>query len=215
MKFSNCLYCSDGIEIHHVKLHELSCPLNPVNLEKICSYLKRGIIDNRLLKRATFYEWSIENKILTSITITNRFKLANWHQALFQLIIFGYLKGYIDYIYVDLILSILSHGNMWLEENEFREAYNSARDKDLIESDMKDNLYFNYYLLMIHIIHRCNTDNELIHESLDENKEIVDVYDATDFLMNFAPDVYEKRLQLKLIGADSIQYYNRFKFEKN
>ena len=200
MKFSNCAYCNDGIEVHHIKLHESSCPLSPVNLKKICDYLKRGIIDHRLLKRASFYEWSIEQKILTSITITNRFKLANWHQALIQLLVFGYLKHYIEFIYVDIILSILSHGDMWLEEAEFREAYNSAREKDMIESGIKDNLYFNYYLLMIHLIHRCNKDNELVHESLDENKDIVDVYDATDFLMNFAPDVYQKRLKLNLVG---------------
>ncbi len=207
MKFCNCSYCNDGVEVHHIKLHEKACALNPVNLKKICSYLKRGIVDTRLLKRASFYEWSIENRILTSITITNRFKLANWHQALIQLIVFGYLKGFIEYIYVEMLLAVISHGSMWLEPDIFRKAYNNARENDMRESGVDGNLYYNYYLLLIHILHRCNQDVKLKHESLDENKEIVDVYDATDFLLTFAPDVFYKRLELKLIGNDSIEYY--------
>lgn len=210
MKFCNCSFCNDDVEVHHIKLHEKACPLNPINLEKICSYLKRGIVDTRLLKRASFYVWSIEQRILTSITITNRFKLANWQQALFQLLVFGYLKGFIEYIYVDILLSIISSGDMWLNETEFRESYNKARERDMHETGVKDNLYYNYYLLLIHILHRCNKDVELPHESLDENKEVVDVYDATDFLVSFAPDLYSKRLSLRLVGQDSIDYVNKF-----
>jgi len=206
MRFCNCSFCCDGIEVHHISLHEKACPLNPVNLKKICNYLKRGIVDTRLLKRASFYEWSIEQKILTSITITNRFKLANWQQALIQLLVFGFLQGFIEFIYVELLLAIVSNGSLWLPESEFREAYNQARERDMQETGVKDNLYYNYYLLLMHLLHRCNQDIKLEHGSLDENKEIVDVFDATDFLISFAPDIYKKRILLNLVGDDSVAF---------
>lgn len=204
MKFCNCKYCKDTVENHHIKLHQKSCPLNPQNLEKICGYLKRGIVDIRLLKRASFYEWAINNGILTSITITNRFGLANWQQALYQLLIYGYLSNYIEFIYVELILNIISNGTMWLDESVYRQAYNKAKDNKILE-----HLHYNYYLLLMHILHRCNQDIKLQHGSLDENKEVVDVEDATTFLLSFAPELYKKRLELNQVGSDSIVFAQR------
>jgi hypothetical protein len=194
------------IENHHIKLHEKSCPLNPINLKQICEYLKRGIVDTRYLKRASFYEWAITNRILTSITITNRFKLASWQQALYQLLIYGYLQGFIEFVYVEMILYIISHGDMWLENSTYREVYDKTVEEEFKNSGIKEHLYFNYYLLLMHILHRTNQDIKLVHGSLDENKEVVDVYDATTFLISFAPELYAARLKLNLVGADSIGF---------
>lgn len=198
------------IEIHHIKLHEKSCPLNPVNLKLICDYLKRGIVDSRLLKRASFYEWAINNSILTSITITNRFGLSNWQQALYQLLIYGYLSHNIEFIYVEILLSIISHGDMWLDSETYRQAYQNARDNEQNASGIKEHLYYNHYLLLMHILHRCNQDIRLAHGSLDENKEVVDVKDATTFLLTFAPELYQKRYELNLVGTDSIDFAAQF-----
>lgn len=205
MKFNNCKFCLDAIEIHHIRLHESSCPLNPINLEKICEYLKRGIVDTRLLKRASFYQWAITQKILTSITIANRFNL-EWSQALYQLLIYGYLAGYLDFVYTEILLSIISYGDMWLEENEFKQAYATEREKDFEQNGIKTYLYYNYYLLLMHILHRCNKDILLEHGALDENKEVVDVQDAIIFLSNFAPELLNSRLKLNLLGQDAITF---------
>lgn len=204
MKHFSCPHCFDTIEIHHIKLHEKSCPLKQENLQKICDYLKRGIVDSRILKRASFYDWAIKNGILTSITITGRFGLENWQQALYQLLVYGYLKGCIDFICVEIILSIVTYGSMWLEEDEYKLEYNKERDAELEITGISEHLYYNYYLLMIHIIHRANKDVLLEDGSLDENKEVVDVNDATTFLYDFAPDLLLNRLKLNLLGDDSI-----------
>ena len=205
MKFNNCKYCKDLIEIHHIRLHESACPLNPINLEKICGYLKRGIVDTRLLKRASFYQWAITQKILTSITIANRFNL-EWSQALYQLLIYGFLAGYLDFVYAEILLSIISYGDMWMEEKEFKTAYAQEREKDFEQNGIKVYLYYNYYLLLMHILHRCNKDILLEHGALDENKEVVDVQDAVIFLSNFAPELLDSRLKLNLLGQDAITF---------
>lgn len=202
----NCKYCNDVIEIHHIKLHEKACPLHPVNLAKICEYLKRGIVDIRLFKRASFYEWAVTQKILTSITITNRFQLENWQQALYQLLIYGYLAGFIEFVYVEIILSIISYGDMWIEADEYKQAYTEARNNELDENGMTSLLYYNHFLLLMHILHRCNKDITLKHGSQDENKEVVDVHDATTFLCEFAPEILLKRLQQNLVGKDAILF---------
>jgi len=206
MKFCRCQFCKELIENHHIKLHEKSCPLNPTNLKAICAYLKRGIVDTRLLKRASFYDWAIANRILTSITITNRLKLSNWQQALYQLLIYGYLNGFIEFVYVEILLHTISHGSMWLDAEDYRHFYNSARDSDMRSSGVSEHLYFNHYLLLMHILHRCNCDIRLTHGSLDENKEIVDVKDATHFLLSFAPELFEKRCQMNEVGCDALKF---------
>lgn len=205
MKYQKCEYCKDEIEVHHVKLHSSSCPLRPDNLKLICNYLKGGIIDTRLLKRASFYQWAKENDILTSITITNRFKLERWHQAMYQLLLYGYLSGFIEFIYVEILLSTITFGTMWLDDEQYRAAYDSARNNELTNKGLdSESLYYNYFLLLVCIIHRCNKDMVLKDGSYDENKDVVDVKDATTFMLDFCPDVVKSRLARNLLGQDSI-----------
>jgi len=67
-----CQHCLDMIEIHHIKKHERTCYLNPMNLESIATYLQRGLSNAKVLNRASFYRWAKQRKIMTSVWITNR-----------------------------------------------------------------------------------------------------------------------------------------------
>lgn len=213
MKFKPCCFCGDMVEIHHHKLHQTLCPLNDENLEKICNYLKRGIVDTRLLKRASFYSWAIETRVLTSITITNRFGLSNWQQSLYQLLVYGYLKGYIEFVYVEIILSIISNQTMWLTKQEYKKSYTTAMDNYKLENGLKGELFYNHYLLLMHILHRANKDMLLPDGSLDENKDVVDVQDATTFMYLFAQDIIKHRYENNLLGYDATVFYQQLMTE--
>lgn len=194
-KFNKCEYCLDEVEIHHIRLHQRQCYLNPENLKKICDYLIQGITDNRLLKRASFYRWAQKEGILTSISITNRLKAKNWFQALYQILIYGYLQGIINYEYCEIILYIISSGSMWMDEVDFKHYYNESLEKEYkLKGISSDDLHYNRFLLLMYVLDRANRDLMLNHGNLDENKEPVNLLDAIEFYQDFAPDVLKSRV---------------------
>lgn len=205
-KYVPCLHCRDSIEIHHISLHQRQCYLNPVNLEKICNYLVQGIVDNKLLKRANFYRWAQQNSILTSISITNRLKAKNWYHALFQMLIYGYLCGFVDYEYAEVLLYIISDGSMWMDSENLKHYYVESLKKEYKNHgiDFHD-LYSNHYMLLMLVLERTNRDLELNDGDLDENKERVDLSDAVLFLQDFAPELLKARIELGSVSPGVLQ----------
>jgi hypothetical protein len=203
MKYMQCCYCHDSLEIHHISLHQRQCYLNPDNLKKICDYLVRGISDNRLLKRASFYRWAQKEGILTSISITNRLKCKTWYHALYQLLVYGYLKGVITYELCDIILYIISSGSMWMHEADLKFHYQNSLDKEYAAKGItSDDLHYNRFLLLMYVLDRANRDLELNNNDLDENKEPVDLSDAVEFYHNFAPDILQARVSSCKVSED-------------
>lgn len=205
-KYKKCKFCGDTIEIHHITPHQDRCFLRPANLKKICDYLKNGIIDNRLLRRATFYRWAMENNVLTSITITTRLQSKNWQEALYQLLIYGYLDGYIDFEYVEVLLSIITYETMWLEEKQWKKVREEITTDALLSRGIeKHELYHNLAMLVTYVVTRCNDDMSLDDGSIDENRDTVNLADAVDFMMEFAPEVVQHRLKKGLYSDDSVR----------
>lgn len=202
MKFENCIYCGDSIEIHHIKLHERQCYLKPQNLSKIVDYCIAGIDDIRLFRCASFYRWARDNNILTSISISKRLGIKRWNHALYQLLIFAWLKGLVDFETTEVILFILSSGSMWTKP-EYAYLYS-----DSIENECKrkgitlDDLHYNYYLLLIAILARTNRDLLLNDRQLDENKKPVDLKDAVYFYKDFAPDLLSRKVNQGQVSDD-------------
>lgn len=208
-KFVNCIYCSDEIEIHHISLHQRQCYLNPTNLQKICDYLTKGIEDNRLLKRASFYRWAQQQGILTSISITNRLKSETWYHALYQLLVYGYLAGFIDYEICEVILYIISSGSMWMFDEDFKFYYHTSLLKEYKAKGITgDDLHYNRFLLLMYVLDRTNRDLELNEGDLDENKEVVDLQDAVTFYKDFAPDILESKVKQNKVSADTLKILN-------
>ena len=194
LKEKLCTYCNHFIEVHHIISHERSCYLKPSNIQKICNYLKVGIIDKRLLRRAAFYSWAMEENILTSITITNRMGLSSWQQALYQLLIYGYLLGCIEFEYVEVLLSILSYESMWMDKEDWLEVRKVSLEEDLQNRGVdKSELFYNYYLLLMCIIARANQD--MAPSDYPEND--IDVCDAASFMSSFSPEIVASRLRNK------------------
>lgn len=205
IKFQKCIYCYDELEIHHISLHQRQCYLNPTNLKKICDYFLSGINNHKLLKRANFYRWAQKEGILTSISIANRLKSKKWSHALFQLLVYGYLHKFIDYEYVEIILYIISSGSLWFSPEDFNKLYQESLDKEYKNKGItRDDLHYNYWLLLMCILDRTNRDLELNTGDLDENKEEVDLNDAVSFLRDFAPDLLLSKLKNNKLSQDAI-----------
>lgn len=208
-KFVLCIHCQDEIEIHHISLHQRQCFLNPDNLEKICNYLKQGIVDNKALKRANFYRWAQKEGILTSISITNRLKAKNWYHAMYQILVYGYLCNYIDYEHVEVILYIISSGSMWMNEDDLRHYYTDSLIREYKNNGIEfTDLYSNHYLLLMYVLDRTNRDLEFRDGDLDENKEVVDLEDAVLFLRDFAPELLNSRVKQGRVSGDAISLLN-------
>lgn len=206
-KYSTCPFCKDEIEVHHITLHQRQCFLNPHNLEKICEYLLGGIEDNKKLKRANFYRWAQSQGILTSISITNRLKAETWYHALYQLLVYGYLLGFIDYEYAEVILYIVSDGSLWMDAEQYRMLYAESLKKEYENKGIEaTDLYPNHYLLLMYILDRSNRDLALNDGDLDENKEVVDLEDAITFMAAFAPDVLHHRIEAGKVSYDAVNY---------
>ncbi len=202
-KFQKCIYCSDELEIHHISLHQRQCYLNPTNLQKICDYLLTGIEDNRVLKRASFYRWAQKEGILTSISITNRLKAKNWYHALYQLLVFGYNHGMIDYELCEVILYIISSGSLWMNPDDFKYYYNLSLEKEYQEKGISPtDLHYNRFLLLMYVLDRTNRDLEMNNGDLDENKESVNLEDAVDFYIEFCPDLLKSKFKQIKISED-------------
>lgn len=205
-KFSKCVYCKDELEIHHISLHQRQCYLNPANLQKMCDYLILGIEDNRLLKRASFYRWAQKNGVLTSISITNRLKLANWNQALFQLLIYGYLHNMIDYEYCEVILYIISSGSSWMPPEDFKYFYDLSLDKEYKEKGITANdLHYNRFLLLMYVLDRTNRDLSMNYSDVDENKERVNLENAVDFYIDFSPELLKSKAKQNKVSDDVLE----------
>lgn len=206
-KFINCKYCFNSLEIHHISLHQKQCYLNPNNLQKICDYLKMGILDNRLLKRASFYRWAQSESILTSISITNRLKVKSWNHALYQLLVYGYLNGMIDYEYAEVILYIISSGSLWMPVEIYKQYYEESLAKEYLNKGISSNdLHYNRFLLLMYILDRTNRDLELSDGTLDENKDIVNLQDAVNFYKDFAPDLLKSKIRQGKLSEDALRY---------
>lgn len=206
-KFVKCSYCNNSLEIHHISLHQKQCYLNPTNLQKICDYLKSGILDNRLLKRASFYRWAQRENILTSISITNRLKVKSWHHALYQLLVYGYLCGMIDYEYAEVILYIISSGSLWMPPEIYKQYYEESLQKEYSNKGISSNdLHYNRFLLLMYILDRTNRDLELPDGTLDENKDVVNLRDAVDFYKDFAPELLKSKISQNKLSEDALRY---------
>jgi len=206
-KYVTCPFCKDSIEIHHISLHQRQCFLNLENLEKICTYLLGGIIDNKKLKRANFYRWAQHNGILTSISITNRLKAKTWYHALYQMLVYGHLHGFIDFEYVEVVLCIISDGSLWMESADLRHFYAESLEREYKNKGIEStDLYPNHYLLLMYILDRSNRDLALNEGDLDENKETVDLQDAVSFMRDFAPDVLKHRINNGKVSFDAVAY---------
>lgn len=191
-KYKKCNWCKDFVEKHHFSLHEQQCYLRPENLKLICSYLESGITKPKLLSRASFYKFSIANNILTSITITNRMHFSNWNTALYQLLVYGYLSGFIQYEKVDLILALITD-TLLLPIPIYQQFYrNAVENEQRNKGIVTDDLHYNAFLLLMCIVKRSLVDLELNVGDKDENKKAVDLPDAASFLVEFAPEVIKK-----------------------
>lgn len=206
-KYIGCPFCKDEIEVHHITLHRRQCFLNPDNLKRICEYLLGGIEDNKRLKRANFYRWAQTNGILTSISITNRLHAKTWYHALYQVLVYGSLCGYIDYEHVEVILYIVSDGSLWMDTEELRHFYAESLQREYENKGIEStDLYPNHYLLLMYILDRSNRDLALNDGDVDENKEVVDLEDAITFMADFAPDVLNHRIHAGKVSFDAIAY---------
>lgn len=191
-KYINCKFCKKTLEVHHISLHEKQCYLKPENLQKICNYLLSGIEDNKKLQRASFYRWAQKEKILTSISITNRMGLPSWNHALYQLLVYGYLFGFIDYEYVEVILYIVSNSSLWMNKEEYKKAYQDSLQREYKNKKIEDTfLYSNNCLLLLSIILRAKRDLTFNRGDYDENKELVDIDDACQFVASFCPEIID------------------------
>lgn len=211
-KYVACAYCKDELEIHHISLHQKQCYLRPENLKKICDYFISGISNHKFFKRAHFYRWAQQNSILTSISITNRLKCETWQHAIYQLLIYGYLHSYIDYEIVEVILYIVSNGTMWMEIEDYRFHYTNSLMKEYKNNGVTlDDYYYNYYLLLMCILDRATRDIEFDANTLDENKEEVNLKSAVTFLQMFAPDLLKSKIRQGNISDDAKQFLKKEK----
>jgi hypothetical protein len=206
-KYKPCKWCGDEIEIHHISLHQKICYLEPGNLQEIANYLITGIEDKRNLRRANFYRWSKDKTILSSISITARMKYKKWNTALYQLLVYSYLAGYISYEYVDVILAIISNGNMWMQDDDYKFHLNAAISNEMTNKGITDiDLSHGYGKLLTAVTLRAIKDASYEEGEKDEDNEPVDVYDAVEFLYLFVPEIV--RHHEDDFSGDALQYLN-------
>lgn len=200
-----CRFCGDYIEIHHNKLHQACCYLNPINLKKISDYITTNLVTPKLLSRARFNTWAKSQNILTSITITSRMAVSNWTEALYQLAIYCYLADYMSFEYVECLLYTLTDGTMWLDQSVYQSIIKSIRQTELQRLNISSHhLQLNYCQLLSAIIDRAKRDMTYNHGERDENSEIVDVVDAVSFLQSFAPSVLQHQIELNMLSDDAL-----------
>lgn len=156
-----CKYCKHMLEIHHVTHHQKKCILNPINLQKIGNFLQENAYNRKKITSVSFKELCIAEKILTPYTITVRYGLGGWLETLYQLFIFCYEAGLIDFELADSTMYRLGYYNETI-------SYNS------------EDLHDNYLALIDAIIMTCHYDieNNLIEgEELLLCQELIKEYD--------------------------------------
>lgn len=201
MKYKNCQYCNDELEIHHITLHERLCCLNVSNLTKIAALIEKNVLDIKKLNKNNFLKFSKAEKILSPITLIKRFGVDSWEEALYQLAVYSSLAGLLQFELTEILLFQLSHSTLWMNNEEFKAQTKKCLTKEIDTQVVDgDSLYLAYQRLLTAIIIRAQMDVAYNDGEYRDGEN--DIFDAADFLLDFCPEVFEN-----LVISDDIQQY--------